>query len=189
VWHGNKVEEFKVDILGVLRNVIGPKRDLILARLEGGPLAQTGVIAGMSGSPVYIDGRLVGAGSYALGRFAKGPIAGITPIEEMTAEAAATTRPASARVHVDLPLSPDALVAAFRKGLNWNRAFADRPEDARLVGVNSIGGVGGREVGTLLRPMATPLVMSGFEPEVVDFIGSSLRDQGFIPTGGRAAGL
>ena len=60
VWHGNKVEEFKVDILGVLRNVIGPKRDLILARLEGGPLAQTGVIAGMSGSPVYIDGRLAG---------------------------------------------------------------------------------------------------------------------------------
>ena len=70
-------------ILGVLRNVIGPQRDLILARLEGGPLANTGVIAGMSGSPVYIDGRLVGAVSYSLGSFPKEPLAGITPIGEM----------------------------------------------------------------------------------------------------------
>ena len=71
----------------MLRNVIGPKRDLILARLEGGPLAKTGVIAGMSGSPVYIDGRLVGAVSYALGSFPKEPIAGITPIGEMSPRA------------------------------------------------------------------------------------------------------
>jgi hypothetical protein len=186
VFTGTRVEEFKANVLGVIENAIGPQRNLILAKLEGGPLAQTGVIAGMSGSPVYIDGRLVGAVSYALGSFSKEPIAGITPIEEMTAEAATTTRPPSARVHIDLPLTPDALVAAFRRGLNWNRAFADRTEDARLVGVNSIAGIGGREVGTMLRPIATPLVMSGFEPEVVDFIGSSLRDHGFIPTGGRA---
>ena len=83
VFEGDKLEEFKVHILGVLRNVIGPKRDLILARLEGGPLANAGVIAGMSGSPVYIDGRLVGAVSYSLGEFSKEPIAGITPIAEM----------------------------------------------------------------------------------------------------------
>ena len=67
VFEGDRLEEFKVHILGVLRNVIGPRRNLILARLEGGPLANTGVIAGMSGSPVYIDGRLVGAVSYSLG--------------------------------------------------------------------------------------------------------------------------
>ena len=78
VWQGNKVEEFTVNILGVLRNVIGPRRDLILARLEGGPLAQTGVIAGMSGSPVYIDGRLAGTISYYRRRFPKEPLAGIT---------------------------------------------------------------------------------------------------------------
>jgi len=74
VFSGTALEEFKVQILGVLRNVIAPNRDLILARLEGGPLADTGVIAGMSGSPVYIDGRLVGAVSYALGSFPKEPI-------------------------------------------------------------------------------------------------------------------
>ena len=60
VFQGDQIEEFKAHILGVLHNSIGPRRDLILARLEGGPLANTGVIAGMSGSPVYIDGRLVG---------------------------------------------------------------------------------------------------------------------------------
>ena len=61
VFDGVHVEEFKAHIIGVLENVIGTHRNLILAKLEGGPLANTGVIAGMSGSPVYIDGRLIGA--------------------------------------------------------------------------------------------------------------------------------
>lgn len=86
VFEGDRLEEFRVNILGVLRNVMGPQRNLILARLEGGPLANTGVIAGMSGSPVYVDGRLIGAVSYSLGSFPKEPLAGITPIEEMTTD-------------------------------------------------------------------------------------------------------
>src|SRR6266481_1382112 len=101
VFDGTRVEEFKVNILGVLENVIGTRRNLILARVEGGPLAATGVIAGMSGSPVYIDGRLIGAVSYALGQFSKEPIAGITPIAEMTdATAFNDARPMGARVHI-----------------------------------------------------------------------------------------
>jgi hypothetical protein len=84
VFEGTQRTEFKVHIIGVLQNMMGPRRNLILARLEGGPLADTGVIAGMSGSPVYVDGRLVGAVSYSLGAFSKEPIAGITPIAEMT---------------------------------------------------------------------------------------------------------
>ena len=71
VFQGDKIEEFKVHILGVLKNVVGPRRNLVLARLEGGPLEKTGVIAGMSGSPVYIDGRMLGAVSYSLGQFSK----------------------------------------------------------------------------------------------------------------------
>src|SRR6185436_17004849 len=67
VFEGDRLDEFKVHIIGVLHNLIGTKRNLVLARLEGGPLANTGVIAGMSGSPVYVDGRLVGAVSYSLG--------------------------------------------------------------------------------------------------------------------------
>src|SRR4029453_12609809 len=82
-FQGSDLQDFQVEIIGVLRNVQGPRRDLILARLEGGPLAETGGAKGMSGSPVYIDGRLIGAVSYSVGAFAKEPIAGITPIAEM----------------------------------------------------------------------------------------------------------
>src|SRR5438046_10375623 len=114
VCDGTHVEEFKAHIIGVLENVIGTHRNLILAKLEGGPLANTGVIAGMSGSPVYIDGRLVGAVSYALGAFSKEPIAGITPIAEMTDAASFNdSRPSAARVPVDFPLTRETLIAAF----------------------------------------------------------------------------
>src|SRR5450631_3762432 len=81
VFSGTKVEEFQVEVLGVLEN-LGPRQSLILARLSGGPLAETGVLQGMSGSPVYIGGRLIGAVAMAF-PFAKEPIAGIRPIEEM----------------------------------------------------------------------------------------------------------
>ncbi len=83
VFQGNKIEDFQVEILGVLQNV-GPRQSIILARLSGGPLAETGVMQGMSGSPVYMGGRLVGAVALAF-NFSKEPIAGIRPIEEMLA--------------------------------------------------------------------------------------------------------
>jgi hypothetical protein len=189
VFEGTRVDEFTVKIIGVIENVIGARRNLILARLEGGPLANTGVIAGMSGSPVYIDGRLIGAVSYALGAFSKEPIAGITPIDEMTdATGLSETRPRAARLQLDLPLTRETLTTAFRRALNWNRPFADRPGDAQFVGVAGATGVGDERLGTLLRPIATPLVISGFEPDVAEMLGSAFRDQGFIPTGGSAAG-
>lgn len=83
VFSGTTVSDFEVEILGVLENA-GPKQSIILGRLSGGPLAQSGVLQGMSGSPVYIDGKLVGAVAMAFA-FAKEPIAGIRPIEEMLA--------------------------------------------------------------------------------------------------------
>ncbi|MQA30161.1 MAG: hypothetical protein GEU82_10020 [Luteitalea sp.] len=187
VFNGTRVEEFKAHIIGVVENVIGTRRNLILARLEGGPLASTGVIAGMSGSPVYVDGRLIGAVSYALGSFSKEPIAGITPIEEMTdATSLNAPRPVGARVKVEFPLSRDNLIAAFGRGLNWNRPFADRPGDAQLLGVSNVAGIGGREVATLLRPIAMPLTMSGFEPDLTDILGAAFKDQGFVPMAGAA---
>jgi len=83
VFEGTKPEPMGVEILGVLHNALGPRQDMILARLEGAKPEYTGVVAGMSGSPVYIDGRLVGALSYRIGMFSKEPICGITPIELM----------------------------------------------------------------------------------------------------------
>src|ERR1035437_6921261 len=94
VFNGNKIEDFQVEILGVLDN-IGPKESLILARLSGGPLEHTGVMQGMSGSPVYIDGKLVGAVAMAF-PFAKDPIAGIRPIEAMLRTSTAATPPSPA---------------------------------------------------------------------------------------------
>src|SRR5262249_12549303 len=172
VFDATHVEEFKANIIGVLENMIGTHRNLILAKLEGGPLANTGVIAGMSGSPVYIDGRLVGAVSYALGAFSKEPIAGITPIAEMTDSTTfSDVRPPGAKVKVEYPLTREGLTAAFRKALNWNRPFAERPGDVQLAG-SSMMGVSGGDLGTLLRPIATPLVMSGFEPDVAEVFTS-----------------
>src|SRR6187200_1158073 len=137
VFQGDTIEEFQVHIIGVLRNVIGPRRDLILARLEGGPLADTGVIAGMSGSPVYLDGRLVGAVSYSLGAFSKEPIAGITPITEMLDAATLDTpRPPSAavRARLEMPASPETISAAMRTLFSSARPFADRPGDVQAYG-------------------------------------------------------
>jgi SpoIVB peptidase S55 len=102
IFEGNKVQEFQVEFLGVLKNFLAPKHDVILARLSGGPLAETGVIAGMSGSPVYVDGKLVGAVALAF-PFSKEAVAGITPIQEMldvvpekpAARASKKVRPAS----------------------------------------------------------------------------------------------
>jgi SpoIVB peptidase S55 len=85
VFEGTQPEAMDVEILGVLKNMLGPGQDMILARLHGSKPEYTGVVAGMSGSPVYIDGKLLGALSYRIGQFSKEPIAGITPIAEMLA--------------------------------------------------------------------------------------------------------
>jgi hypothetical protein len=176
VFEGNRLDEFKVQVLGVLRNVIGPKRDLILARLDGGPLANAGVIAGMSGSPVYIDGRLVGAVSYSLGEFSKEPIAGITPIAEMIADATLSApRRQLPRVEVAGGLTPESFQASLRQAFSWARPFAQNPADIQVLGNVSAG------MGTLLRPIATPLSLGGFDPSVVAPITQIFHEQGFLP--------
>src|SRR5580693_1797844 len=83
VFEGVKPESMDVEVLGVLRNANGPKGDIILVRLHGAKVEYTGVVAGMSGSPVYLDGKLAGALAFRIGEFSKEPIAGVTPIEEM----------------------------------------------------------------------------------------------------------
>src|SRR5207245_864526 len=81
VFNGTKIDDFQVEVIGTLER-IAPQRNLILVRLSGGPLANTGVLAGMSGSPVYFNDRLAGAVAYTWG-FAREPVAGVTPIQEM----------------------------------------------------------------------------------------------------------
>jgi SpoIVB peptidase S55 len=138
VFEADRIEEFKVHFVGVLRNVLGPSRNLILAKLEGGPLASTGVIAGMSGSPVYVDGRIVGAVSYSLGAFSKEPIAGITPIDEMIEAAARTEgRPPLLRAQLELPVTQASLAEALRRSFVGNRPFAESPADVQVLSAAS----------------------------------------------------
>ena len=184
VFTGDTLEDFKVEILGVLRNSIGPRRDLILAKLEGGPLAKTGVIAGMSGSPVYIDGRLVGAVSYSLGQFATEPIAGITPIAEMIdAASLPSPRRQAARVDLPIPFTTDTLRASLKQAFSWVRPFADSASDVQVFGNPSLN----PGLGALLRPIATPLAMGGFDASVIDPVIGAFRDQGFAPVMAGAA--
>jgi SpoIVB peptidase S55 len=184
VFQGDRLEEFKVHILGVLRNVIGPRRNLILAKLEGGPLADTGVIAGMSGSPVYIDGRLVGAVSYSLGQFSKEPIAGITPIDEMVeATAQSVARRPATRVALQMPLSPENMRESLRQAFSWMRPFAENPSDVQVFGTGLDA-----SVGTMLRPIATPITIGGFDASVIDPVVTAFREQGFLPMMAGAGG-
>jgi hypothetical protein len=185
IFEGAELSEFKVHIIGVLRNIQGPKRDLILARLEGGPLAKTGVAAGMSGSPVYVDGRLIGAVSYSIGSFPTEPIAGITPIEEMKDAAAMTARRAREVARIELPITQDSLAAALRESYARLAPFAARAADVRALGVPAAEA---GQIATMLRPIATPLLMAGFEPEAVDLVTAIFKDAGFAPVAGAVGG-
>src|SRR5580765_3446756 len=81
IFAGDQVEKFDLEVIGVLPNFMGPKQAIILIELKGPKVEHTGVVAGMSGSPVYLEGKLAGALSLKLGIFTKEPIAGVTPIE------------------------------------------------------------------------------------------------------------
>jgi hypothetical protein len=142
----------------------------------------------MSGSPVYIDGRLLGAVSYSIGAFPKEPIAGITPIGEMLEATSDTTpRRASAQARLDLPVTPEHLAAALRATYERVAMFADRPADVQTVGLPASAGA---EMGALLRPIASPLVMSGMDAATSALVSSMFRDAGFTPvlSGGSAGG-
>ncbi|MCY4659847.1 MAG: hypothetical protein OXF93_08555 [Acidobacteria bacterium] len=193
VFEGTTRERFDVHVLGVLTNAVGPRRHLIVARIEGGPLAETGVIQGMSGSPVYVDDRLIGALSYGFGAFSTEAIAGITPIEEMAAtDAAAAPARTAARFPPAGPSSaPDAMLAHLG-GTLLERAqpFARQPIDVRAEGLPA--SEAGR-LGALLRPIGTPLGLSGFVPEVRDLWSDTFGAAGVVtavtaPAGGAPQG-
>jgi len=160
VFSGTQVEPFSVEVLGVLENA-GPKQAIILARLSGGPLAHTGVLQGMSGSPVYIDGKLAGAVALAFS-LSKDPIAGIRPIEEMfRSNPLPPRRIANARCLVEF--CPPArgskeTTADFRWG------------EAKLAEV------------------ATPVSFSGFTASTLEHFGGQLRTLGLEPRQGMSGG-
>ncbi len=146
VFSGVTPETMEVEILGVLKDALGPGRDMILARLAGVKPEYTGVVAGMSGSPVYIDGRLVGALSYRIGQFSKEPIAGITPIEQMlevrdgVAEGVAGPRAAAAGQAAMQPMETPVVFGGFSQ--ESLERFGDR---FRAMGMTPVAGLGGMD--------------------------------------------
>lgn len=181
VFDGRSVEEFDVEILGVLRN-IAPRQSVILARLSGGPLERTGVMAGMSGSPVYIDGRLVGAVALAF-QFSKEPIAGITPIEQMIGAMEQEPSPAGpADRQLAWRFEPEASESGeLRVVAGETPEFLPSPEPGRRVFWQ------GSEAS--LARVGTPLTLSGFTAEAIQHFEPQLRSLGLAPVqGGSGAG-
>jgi hypothetical protein len=163
VFIGDKIEDFQVEILGVLENT-GPKESLILGRLSGGPLEHTGVMEGMSGSPVYIDGKLIGAVAMAF-PYAKDPIAGIRPIEEMLSVDSASQQRVSRKRSLAEGLAKNSNVAA-------------------LFPAPANSGVGDSR----MTEVATPLSLSGFTSSAVEQFAPQLRRLGLEPRQGISTG-
>ena len=181
VFAGTERTQFSVEILGVLQNSIGPRRHLILARLKGGPLADSGVIQGMSGSPVYIDDQLVGAVSYSLGSFSKDTIAGITPIGEMLrADIAPSPDAVRSLPLLSLPLSTDTLTALTSNELPPSIPFEANSRELEALGV-SIPSFMGR-----LQPIPTPVTLSGFTRQAFDHLAPMFHSTGMVRVAGGA---
>jgi hypothetical protein len=176
VFEGTTPEPMQVEILGVLRGARGPGQDLILARLLGAKPEYTGVVAGMSGSPVYIDGKLLGALSYRIGQFTKEPIAGITPIAQMIEVRDLATSNSTSAPSTNSPAAPSFPAAS------------EAPSPQR-VGDNAAPSPLANS-STTFQPMETPLVISGLDPESIRFwqqrtAGTSLET---IAAGGASTG-
>jgi len=168
IFSGNTVEEFGIEVVDILHN-FWPQRDLILVRLLGDKVQHTGVVAGMSGSPVYIDGKLLGAISYSLGLFAKEPIAGVTPIEAMleVIDRERSRREEMAFANRHNPTFLD--IALGLKEGTWENFLPP------TVAAHAIRG----DKASWLVPIHTPLILSGFSPDVVGQVSGLLEPLGF----------
>jgi len=173
VFQGVKPESMDVEVLGVMRNVNGPKGDIILVRLHGTKPEYTGVVAGMSGSPVYINGKLAGALAFRIGEFSKEPIAGVTPIEEMLEISALDRRPAPMRA---------SLLNSDLSNANENVADQNAITETATPGGNAA--FPPQNYSNYLRPIDTPLVFNGFSDETLQRYGSQFAAAGIVPVMG-----
>jgi hypothetical protein len=168
VFEGVKPEAMEVEVLGVLHNVNGPKGNIILVRLHGQKVEYTGVVAGMSGSPVYLDGKLAGALAFRIGEFSKEPIAGVTPIADMLEISA-------------LDHSPAEESAAVKPAINMVAGKTAAP-----------GGISGlpntqdsvANFANYLKPIETPLVFNGFSEQAIQLFAGKLGAAGIVPVMG-----
>jgi hypothetical protein len=153
IFAGDQVEKFDLVVIGVMPNFLAPKEAIILVQLLGPKVEHTGVVAGMSGSPVYIEGKLAGALSLKLGSFAKDPLAGVTPIENM----------------LSLPKGQPATIRAeaTSDGTLAENMAAWPPSGTKFEISSEWATRSGLSNGSFLQPIDSPLVFSGFSAAAI----------------------
>ncbi len=179
VFSGTEPEEFGVEILGVLPGFPGPRQSAIIARLSGANVEKTGVFAGMSGSPVYIDNKLVGAIAFSF-PFSKEPIAGITPIKQMIDifEKGSASQPTRNR-------EPRAVSFAQLASTDWKPTLPKQAiTSTSLIAPVSAGSPLLPLLGQQMTPIATPVVFSGISQESLAMFAPQLMANGLLPVSG-----
>jgi hypothetical protein len=161
IFEGDTIEKVDLVVIGVLQNALGPKQDIILVQLLGAKVEHTGVVAGMSGSPVYFDGKLAGALSLKLGAFTKEAIGGVTPIENMLSV-------------ID---SPHPVPGAATQASAENAGFSARVELPQQFAIGA-GGKVGAGGGEFLVPIETPMIASGIYPDTMAQFSKELAGWG-----------
>jgi hypothetical protein len=183
VFRGSEPEEFKVEILGVVPGGIGPRQDMIVGRISGGNADRTAVFAGMSGSPVYVNGKLVGAISYSF-PFSKEAICGITPIEQMI-DIFEQKQPVR-----NLAREPRAVSFAELASTGWLPAFPKANASTGVLSGVSMNSPLMAVAGQTFQRIATPVTFTGFSQETLNFFAPQLMQAGLLPVsavGGSAA--
>jgi hypothetical protein len=180
VFSGTRPEPFKVRVISVVHNFM-PKQDVILMKAEDPRVEFSGIVAGMSGSPVYIDGKLVGAVAYAWS-FSKSPIAGVTPIENMLAEARRPRRSTRERLDTgELVTAPGAGRTELSARDPGEAARADERDSLQLPAPSASGARAASEAGSQLRPVMVPLAVTGLSNAALELLAEDLRPYGLSP--------
>lgn len=179
VFTGTETQEFNVEVLGILPGYPGPRQSTIIARLSGPMVEKTGVFAGMSGSPVYIDGKIVGAIAYSF-PFSKDPIAGITPIKQMIDlfdKGSSNDR--------QKPTEPRAVSFAQLASTDWKPTLPKPAVSSiSLLAPVSAGSPLMPLIGQQMTPIATPLVFSGISQDSLSMFAPQLAANGMLPVAG-----
>ncbi len=174
VFRGTQAEEFKVEIFGVVPGAVGPKQDMIVGKISGGGADRTAVFAGMSGSPVYVNGKLIGALSYSF-PFSKEAICGITPIEQMLQifeqKSGSAQKAKSPRSFSFAELASTDWKAIFPRGRVSSSILAGAEPNSALSSI----------VGQTFQPIATPVSFNGFSQETLNLFAPQLMSVGLMP--------
>jgi hypothetical protein len=178
VFAGSEPKPFEVEILGVLEGFPNPNQSAVISRLSGPEIQRTSVFAGMSGSPVYIDGRLLGAVAFGY-QFMTEPIAGITPIQHMIEVFEQQQQEKTGEKSSDAPRSVSFSEIAFSENSREFAAFVNTPAG----GANFVSSAA---AGQVLMPIATPLAISGVAPDVIARFAPQFQSLGFTPVAGVA---